>query len=297
MENEAVKKCPDCNMTNRETNIFCPQCGYCFLDEPEKSPEKKRSISSRAVENNKRLVIVLAVAIIILAAMAGVASFLISREIQRSMLVTVETGTRWKCSQCGDIYKERLAVINVEKSESDQYKVETIDGTCFRCLYGDQVGDFVEKIGELALHERFGSDVIEMNKKAAEFISANPGLFPSAGLEEVEGIAIEVDPRLVERDYADYSGTLLYVEGKVAESELFKSSDGTEITYVELVPMMDGEELDVDFTIIYFGVSDVLRGDIADCYVLPIDLVKYQDGDVEKSAVIAIGIYMTGELP
>ncbi|MBN1290184.1 MAG: zinc-ribbon domain-containing protein [Actinobacteria bacterium] len=297
MENDAVKHCPDCGMTNQETNIFCPQCGHCFLDEPEEVADRKTSYGKAQLETNKRLVTVLTIAIIILAMTAGVASFLISREIQRSMLVTVETGTRWKCSQCGSIFKDRVAKIDVEKSESDKYGVETIEGTCYRCLYGEQVGRFVELLSLVTLDERFGNAAVEMDQKAAEFISANPGLFQETGLDQAPGNAVDVDPRLVVRDYSGYVGTVVHVQGKVTASEIIKGGDGTEITYIELTPQIDGQDTELEFLIVYFGVSDILQGDIADCYLLPVDLISYDDGSREERAVLSVGIYMTGELP
>ncbi|MBN2168257.1 MAG: zinc ribbon domain-containing protein [Actinobacteria bacterium] len=297
MENNEVKHCPDCGTINQETNIFCPQCGHCFLDEPEPVPERKASHGKIPLETNKRLVTVLAIAIIVLAMTVGVTSFLISSEIQRSMLVTVETGTRWKCTKCGKIYRDRVEKIDVEKSESDKYGVETVPGICYECLYGEQVGRFVELLGSVTLDKRFGNAVIEMDQKAAEFIGAHPELFQGAGLDQVRDIAVDVDPRLVERNYLDYQGTLVHVEGKVTASRIVKAGDGTEITYIELTPRIEGQDLELEFIIVYFGASDVLQGDIADCYLLPVDLISYSEGQNEKRAVVSIGLYLTGELP
>jgi hypothetical protein len=287
------KECPECGVINPETNIFCPQCGFCFIDEKKEAPTPEKKRLSMEVEKNKRLIWILAVLIVALAIIAGVASFFISMEIQRSTLVTVQTGTRWKCLECGKFYKNRVLTIDVEKAEREKYGIETVEGTCYTCRYGEMVGEFADWIELLDYNGYFSVNPAEMSQESAEFISVHPELFPAAELEQVKEIATDVDPRKVEHDYADFTGKLIHIKGRVTKSEDVVSEAGDEITLVGLKPEVDGRELDINFVVLYSGTSDVLRGDIADCYLLPIDLVKYKEEGKESNAVITIAAFLT----
>lgn len=296
MQNIEEKDCPECGLKNPKTNIFCPQCGFCFIEEKKEKEEPsshERHLLNMEVEKNKRLIRVLVVVIIVMAVFAGVASFFISMEIQRSTLVTVETGTRWQCGECGEIYKNRVTTIDVSKSESEKYGVETVEGTCYACRYGEGVGRFADWLELLYYNGYFYGSSAEISEGAAEFISANPELFPAGGLEQVAGIAADADPRLVEKDYADYTGKLIHVSGRVTTSDTVRSESGAELTYITLTPLLERQELNVNFIVLYFGDSNILRGDAVDCYLLPVDLVRYKEGEVEKNAVVTIAAYIT----
>lgn len=300
MKDIAQKECPKCGVINPETNIFCPQCGFCFIDDEkkeEKHPSAEKRLLGMEVEKNKKLIRVLVVLIIIIAVFAGVASFLISMEVQESTLVTVETGTSWKCSECGEIFKNRILTVDVKKSESEKYGVETVSGICYKCRYGEKAGEIADWLELLYYNGYFYDSPAEISDKAAQFISANPELFPASGQDQVEAVAVDVDPRLVRKDYDEYNGKLIHVEGRVTTSETVKSEDGSKITYMVLKPEAESQELNINFVVIYQGAADVLQDDSVDCYLLPIDSIKYKDGEIYKHAIITIAAYLTVKKP
>ncbi|MBU4174563.1 MAG: hypothetical protein KKB90_09555 [Actinobacteria bacterium] len=290
-----TKKCPECGTQNQITNIFCPTCGYCFVPEPEKPAEPAPRETDSRGEHRLFKGVTVAV-IIVLALITGLASFLISREIERSRMVMVETGTIWKCSECGNIYKKRVVTVEVPKADSDNYTVEIVEGKCFSCRYGPEVGRYQTLLESLSRPDTPLSSTVEMQPTAAEFLGEHLELFPAEDVALVRDIASEADPRLVERDFEQFAGKPIHVTGKVVASEVIKAGDGTEITYLRLIPVMGGQELEVVFLIVYPGVSGLLKGDVADCYLLPVDQVKYQSGDRNVSAVLCIAMFMSGGL-
>lgn len=296
MINIAQKECPRCGVINPETNLFCPQCGFCFIDEEKKEgkpPSSDKRLLTVEVEKNKKLVMVLVVLIVFLAVFAGIASFLISMEIRESALVTVETGTKWKCGECGKIYKNRILTVDVKKSDSEKYGVETVEGTCYTCKYGEKVGENADWLELLYYNGYCYGSPAKISEEAARFIAANPDLFPASELEQVTAVASDVDPRLAEKDFDEYNGKLIHIEGRATTSETVKSEDGSKITYMVLKPKIEGRELNMNVVVLYEGPTEVLRDDSVDCYLLPVDLVRYKEDQTNKHAVVTIGAYIT----
>ena len=291
-----MKKCPECGTQNQITNIFCPTCGYCFVTEPEKPAEPESREEDKKGEHRlfKGITVVV---IVILGLITGLASFLVSREIERSRTVLVETGIIWKCSECGNDYKKHVVTVEVPKADSDNYTVETVEGKCFDCIYGPEVGRYEMLLESLSRPDTPLSSTVEMEPAAAEFLSENLELFPAEDVAPVRDIAVEEDPRRLERDFDQFAGKPIHITGKVVASEVIEAGDGTEATYLHLIPVMDGQELEVVFLIVYPGVSKLMKGDVADCYLLPADLVTYSSGDHKVSAVLCIAMFMTGGLP
>jgi len=246
-----TKKCPDCGMLNQVTNIFCPTCGHCFIEETEKPGEAASTEPGKEKKEHRLLKGITVGVIIVLALTAGLASYLVSMEIERSRMVVVETGTVWKCSECGSIYKKRVAEVEVKKTESDKYGVETVEGVCFDCEYGPEVGRFQRVLEELSEPETPLGSTVEIEPEAALFISEHLDLFPAADVSRVSGIAVEEDPRLLERDFERFAGKPVHATGNVAASEVIDVSDGTEVTYIRLIPVTGGRELGVEFLIVY----------------------------------------------
>ncbi|MBU4174586.1 MAG: hypothetical protein KKE79_06055 [Actinobacteria bacterium] len=290
-----TKKCPDCGTRNQITNIFCPTCGYCFVAEPEK-PREPSPLQSKKGEHRLFKAVTVSV-IIVLGLITGLASYLISREIERSRMVLVETGIIWKCSECGKTYKERVATMEVPKTESGDYAVETVEGECYACKYGPEVGRYEELLESLSWPDTPLSSRVEMEPAAAEFIGEHPELFPARDAGLIRDIALEEDPRRLERDFKEFAGKPVHITGNVVASETLRAGDGTEMTYLRLLPVKDQREPGVEFLIVYTGVSGLLEGDVADCYLLPVDRVNYQPADGNVSAVLCIAMFMSGGLP
>ena len=291
-----IKKCPECGTHNQITNIFCPTCGYCFVPKPEKPVEPAFREEDKKSEH-RLFKGVTVVVIIVLGLITGLASFLVSREIDRSRLVSVETGTIRKCSECGDIYKKHLVTVEVPKVDSDKFTVETVEGKCFSCRYGPEVGRYEMLLESLSRPDTPLSSTVEMEPAAAEFLSEHPELFPAEDVARVRDIAIEEDPRLVERDFEQFAGKPIHITGKVVTSEVIEAGDGTEVTYLQLIPIMSGQELEVVFLIVYPGASSLLKGDVAECYILPADKVTVRYGDRNVSGILCIAMFMSGGLP
>jgi hypothetical protein len=282
-----MKECPDCGTSNQGTNLFCPVCGHSFLDE-HRAPEKSRP----SERDPHRTTLLVAVLIVFLGITAGVTSYLVSRQIELSRMVTVEAGTEWKCVRCGKIYRTRVAEFEVKRAEKEQYGVETIDGTCYTCKYGEQVGRLEYLVETLSSKGFFHGFSAEIAPQAAAFMEAHPELLPATGESQVEGIAAEEDPRKLERDFTEFAGKPVRLDCSVAVSETVKSTDGAEATFLQLVPELNGQEADVELLAIYPGRSPMLRGDRAVCYLLPTDLVRYTHGNDTRKAVLCVVLYM-----
>lgn len=281
-----MKECPDCGVKNDEANMFCPVCGYCFI------PEKAKS-ESPSKGGGRRFVAVTAVIVVILGATAGLVSYYVSREIERSKKVVVETGTVWECRECGREYRRRVFEVEVEKKDVDRYSVEVVEGECYRCLYGPVAGGIQELLTGLSEEGFFHGQQVEMQQEAAEFIRDQEGLFPASDVGEVDSLAERIDPRRVERDFDELAGKPIYFRGKVVASETFQSDDGSEYSYLQLIPLQNGDELEAEYLVFTPNVSDPLRGDEVDCYSLPLAITQYQDDTGTHKAVVAAGMYVT----
>lgn len=301
-----MKSCPDCDTRNTDTNLFCPECGHSFYDDeerPELKPKRvrefgpgsdagKRERRIGAGPDISRLFKLIAVAVVIfLGLAAGITSFVVSREIERSSLVEVEAGTLWKCSECGKTYRDRVARLDVKKSQRYEYGIETVTGLCYDCKYGDLVGGYQDLVEGLSKKGHFAGYRMDIPEAAAIYINENPSQFPATGTDQdLRGISIEVDPRLVERDFEDYAGRPVEVGGRVTECDLVLWRDGSKATFIQLKPRNANGETDGLFLLVYKGAAPVLKGDDATCCVMPIDQVMRRSSGGEFKAVLCVAM-------
>lgn len=284
-----MKKCPECDTQNPDTNLFCPVCGYSFLDEKGSEIGK----TGRKKGDNRRLAVGLAVTVVLLVGLtAGLISFIAVREIERSRLVPVETGVIWKCSECGEVYRERITTVYVRKEDADEYEVETVEGTCYLCRYGPEVERLQTLLETISLRTGADLNTVEIEPAAAEFINENPGLFPADGPSGLEGTVAEVDPRQVIADFGDFAGGPVHIRGEVVAVESLEAGDGTEMTYLQLEPEYEGQQEQLDYFVLYPASCSLLAGDTAEAYLLPADLVMYRSGEQDLQSVMTIGMYI-----
>lgn len=290
-----MKGCPDCGTRNQQTNLFCPTCGHAFFDDRDERGGRPSGARKRQDGRAGGLSMTLAVVfVVMLALIAGFTSFLVSREIELGRLVTVRAGTVWRCSKCGRDYRDRVMTFSVPRSEKERYAVDTVAGECYSCRYGEFTGRFEEYLERFSRRGYFMGHTAEMDTASAGFMSANQGLFPAASAREAADAAKEIDPRLLESDYRSCAGKPVGIEGRVVSVEVVEVKGGGEkLTYLVIAPRLEGRELDQEIAVIYPGVSGLLRGDAAKCYMLPLDLVRYSTPAGERRAVLAAGIHLS----
>jgi rubredoxin len=286
-----MKQCPDCETNNHRTNLFCPTCGHSFIDEKGPDPKHSHINNGREIPGVDRphLFVPIVFMVVILGLAAGLCAFLISRSIGLGDLVSVQSGTRWKCTNCGRIYKERVVTVKVNKSEQYDYDVETLPGLCFTCKYGNLVGGYQDLVEELCKKKYYQGYLMDIPDGAASFIAANPSLFPSAG--PPAGVQV-VDPQQVERKFDQYLGKLIVVKGKVLASKPVVTANGTRATYVGLQNAAPKGREQSEFFIVYKGPGRFARDSTAKAYILPVDLVPYNPGARQAKAVLGIGMYV-----
>jgi len=294
-EKNTMKQCPDCETKNHRTNLFCPTCGHSFIDET--GPQRKRPAAShsRPIPGVDRpyFFMLIALVVIVLGLAAGLAAFLISRSFGLGDLISVQSGTRWKCTSCARVYKERVVSLKVKKSEQYDYGVETLKGLCYTCKYGQLVGGYQDLVEELYRKGYYQGYAMEIPDAAASYIASNPSLFPAQG--PVANVQ-EVDPQQVEQNFDGYLGKLITVKGKVLESDPITTSEGAKATYIRLqIAAPHGGEQS-EFFIIYQGREQgqvrFARDATITAYILPVDLVPYRTAGREAKAVLGIGMYM-----
>lgn len=296
-----MKQCPDCAGKNQETNLFCPMCGHSFIDDPvgggragrEGDAEGKSKPVVKGVENRRLITIIAIVVVVFLGLGAGLTSYLVSREIDRSSLVTIQSGLLWKCSKCGRIYKNTVRPFNVEKSERYDYGIETVTGLCSTCKYGPLVGSYQDILEYLSKKNYFGGFALDLAEPAAIFMNAKQGLFSTADPNQAAAVSATVDPRLVERDFDSYSGKPVAVKGKITSEQIVRMPDGSKVTYMELQPLGDSGPLDVSFLVVYKGLAPVFMDDTVQCYLMPTALVTYNSKKASKRVVLCVALYMT----
>lgn len=268
-----MKKCPDCHTNNRSSNLFCPTCGCSFLDaHPRASPDTERELRS----DRRALMVVAVVTIVLLGATAGLISFFVSRQIAESSVVTVETGTVWKCEKCGELYRQRVATIEVKEAEADQYFVDVIDGECFYCRYGEVVGGLQGLIDWLSREGYFYGFQAEIDGPAAVFMSEHPELFPAPDEAACEPFTASGDPRALFRDFSQITGKPVHLTAEVVSGEVATSGEGAVMTFLQLTPLVDGEPLPEGILALYPGEAPVYEGDVAESYVLPVTQVRFE---------------------
>jgi len=292
---EHMKQCPDCETKNHRTNLFCPTCGHSFIDET--GPERKRPPAGRARAipgvDRPYFYALVALIVIVLGLAAGLAAILISRSFRLGDLVSVESGTRWKCTRCERIYKERVVKLKVKKSEQYDYGVETLPGLCYTCKYGELVGGYQDLVEELYTQGYYQGYAMEIPDAAASFIASNPSLFPAPGpVADVQA----VDPQQVAQNFDGYLGKLITVKGKVVQSDPITTPEGAKATYIRLQIAAPSGREQSEFFIIYKGQEQgqvrFARDSVLTAYILPVDLVPYRTEGREAKAVLCIGMYM-----
>ncbi|MHB8894186.1 MAG: hypothetical protein ACYC99_03290 [Candidatus Geothermincolia bacterium] len=285
-----MKQCPDCSTRNQATNIFCPTCGHSFLDDTQPEPrgnDKLRNIIPG--HDNRRLAIIITIVVIlVLGLAAGLTSYFVSREIDRSSLVMVRSGILWKCAKCGKLYKDRVTSLSVKKSEKADYGVETVEGLCDRCKYGELVGSYQDALEYMAKNGYFHAYGMDISAGAAAFMSANPTLFPAADQGSLAAIAQQVDPRILERDFAAHAGKPVAMTAVVQLCQAVKMPDGRILTYLRLQPLWEKAPLNVEILAVYGGSTQVSRGETVSCYMLPADVVAYRSDHGDRNAVLGI---------
>lgn len=302
-----MKQCPDCSTKNQRTNIFCPSCGHSFLDDPP--PEKEKWQRVRRVvpgQDNRRLSLIVAIVIIIVLGLgAGLTSYFVSREIDRSSLVPVKSGIKWKCEKCGRVYKDRVGTVSVKKSTKADYGVETVIGVCDTCKYGKVAGfyqDALEQLAEKGYFHGFGIDIAD---QAAAYIAAHPELFPTPASEmgKLAQIAPEADPRTVEKEFDSWAGKPVTIIGEVEDLRVVKVAPDRSVTYLQIKPYARGEEpVDLEVIAIYDstasseppstsqGYEPLSKGQKVVCFLLPADLVSYRAPHGDRKALLGIAL-------
>jgi hypothetical protein len=289
-----MKRCPECESQNQQTNLFCPSCGHSFVDEQAAPPAQKKGVRRLVpgVENRRLFMIVAIVIVVVLGLAAGITSFVVSREIERSSLVPVESGILWKCAKCAKTYKDRVTKLNVKKSEQYEYGVETVTGECYGCKYGALAGGYQDLVESLSQQGYFGGFAMDMAEKAAAYISANPSLFPAIEPATVVQQAVQADPKQVNHDFEQYAGKPIMLRGKVMSSEAVKWNDGSLATYLQVAPQGEVGPSGIDYLVLYRGAAPVAKGDTVECYVMPADQVMAKSGKGYLKAVLTIAMYL-----
>jgi hypothetical protein len=293
-----MKQCPECTAKNQITNLFCPMCGHSFIDDPadgEGRPLLNRAEGKRVVKSveNRRLFTIIAIVLVVFLGLgAGLTSYLVSREIDRSSLVTIQSGLLWKCSKCGRIYKNTVRPFNVRKSERYDYGIETVTGLCATCKYGPLVGNYQDILEYLSKKNYFGGFAIDLAEPAVVFMNEHQGLFPTSDAARAAEVSVSVDPRLVERDFNSYAGKPIAVKGNVTSLDIVKMPDGSKVTYMQLQPVGESGPMDVSFLVIYKGSAPVFKGDTVQSYLLPSDLVTFRSKKDVKKVVLSVAMYM-----
>jgi hypothetical protein len=292
-----MKQCPDCATKNQRTNIFCPTCGHSFLD--EEPPERKRKGGARDIipgEDNRRLFIIIAVVVVVVLGLAaGLTSYLVSREIDRSSLVMVKSGVRFKCVKCGKLYKDRVANLAVKKSKKEDYGVENVEGLCDACKYGALAGSFQDALEYMSKKGYFHGFAIDIAEPAAQFLSANPALFPAADPASAAAISATVDPTVIGRSFNQYAGKPVAMEGKVLATQTVQVPGGAKLAYLQFQPVGEKGPLNVEYLIIYNGSQQVTAGQTLTAYMVPTDVVTYRSKQGDKKAVLNVAMALVPE--
>ncbi len=269
-------------------------CGHSFVDGSSARPGRTSAAARERSRPGARSTAAAVVVVATLALLAGLTSFFVSRSIELSRLVTVQAGTIWKCSKCGREYRNRVMTFSVPRSERDRYTVETVEGECYTCRYGEFTGRFADYLERFSREGYFLGYPAEMDAHAAEFMSANQALFPAGSAEAAAAAAADVDPRALERDFPDHAGKPVHLAGRVVSSQVVEvKGSGTRLTYLVIAPRLGGRDLDQGIGVIYPAVSQLMKGDIARCYLLPLDIVRFTADQGEKQMVLTAGIYLT----
>ncbi len=262
-------------------------CGYSFIDEP---PSGLYSTGKKTGEGGRHKIVIMVVAVLVIGLGAGLVSFFVSRAIEQSSLVTVKTGIRWKCAQCGKVYKNRVVSVSVKKSESGNYQVETAVGKCDSCRYGPAAGGVQDLYEWLSGRGSFAGFMVDVADAAAAYVAAHPDLYPARDPGAAASVAVDVDPALVHKHFAEYAGKPVRVTGRVATAESVKARDGSRVTVLQLSPRWGGKEYDIDFFVVNRGDIRVVRGDVVDCRLLPVDLARYVSSKGPLKAVVCLAM-------
>lgn len=289
-----MKQCPDCGTRNQRTNIFCPICGFSWLEGPGRPSLKPE----KAAPRHRRSLVVAIIVVVLLLMVAALVSVLATRRIESGKDVMVETGTIWKCGTCGMVYKRRVTRRLVKKAEVDKYSaVRTVEGTCYFCEYGTLVGKHQEALDLLSDQGLFHAYKMEIMPPAAQFMKDHPDLFPASGEEALSSIQVEESPKLNDRDLGELTGRPVHIRGRVVSSKEVETGTGSGLTFFDLQAYVSGSWQDVHYLVFSLSMPPLPPGEFVDCYLLPVDFLEYSEGGQSTKAVLAVAMFMEGGLP
>lgn len=272
-------------------------CGNSFVPDPKKTeeagdskPEKKRTRKKRAL--TKRPMMLAAVVIVVLGLVAGLVSFMVSREILRSREVAVVTGTEWKCTDCDRIYKKRVLRLTVPSKDAADYTIEVTDGKCQACLYGPLAGRFQDFFESLSENGFFHGYTVDVEPEAAVFIEQHADLLPAQSEQQVAPLATELTPVMLGPEFSGYAGRPVVTKGRVVYLQVLAAADGTSSTYLELTPVINGVEQKTNVRAFYPGQVELAEGDSVVMYMLPVDVVRYGSGEGARAELLGLALFI-----
>jgi len=80
------------------------------------------------------------VVVVLLAAAVG-----LSLLVSCSGKAKVVTGTKYKCKECGKVYRDNTREINIDKSMAKEFEAKTVDGYCPKCGDENMTIDQIQK--------------------------------------------------------------------------------------------------------------------------------------------------------
>jgi len=289
-----MKICPGCEARNQASNLFCPMCGHSFIPDAEETKKNGRSSKPRAGGRGRRGLTVAVILVVVLGLTAGLTSFVVSREIDRSKMVEVESGSIWKCTTCGRYYQRRVVKTAVSKKERDNYSVVTIDGQCFYCKYGNVAGQYQDFFEYLSERDFFRGYTVDLRAPAARFLQDHQTLFPAADEKAaISSGASDVDALGLVADFDEMAGRPFKVTGKVTGTQQVQAKDGKKMTFVTMVSPVEvpAGAKQADFMVYYPGASQLAKGDVALFYLLPVDLMLFHTGETQTKVVLAVSMF------
>ena len=245
-------------------------------------PPGKMSRVLDFIRRHWKAALIIGVAVLVVA--GGLIGFFAWKTANDNKIVSVESGTIWVCTQCGKEYKNDVETVQVKNKDKSQYKVVTKkEGVCDTCAFGPTGYKFKTLFDTLNSSEYFKT-AVEIPQPAKDFIKAHPECFPAASQGVADSFTNPVDPRLVNRDYTQYTGGLVKVYGSVIKTESIPFGDG-KLTFLQISP----ENSSDSWFVFYPGDTDVLDQDYGNFWVLPMDTTQYEATMGTRTALVTIG--------
>jgi hypothetical protein len=111
-------------------------------------------------------------------------------------------------------------------------------------------------------------------------------------VDRVAAVATRVDPRLILKDFQQYAGKPVAVTATIVGLEVVTVPGGGTATYLQLEPVGNKDPANLELLALYKGTAPVLKGDTADCYLLPSDLVAYHSKKGDGKAILCIAMFL-----